>query len=123
MHRSRLVYIIGSIAIGVIAVLTVLLGLVAGGVIGTYPEKIIISSGSASKAYDGTELYNNEWKHVDGKLKEGHKIEANTYVRIIDVGEQLNYITAVIKDANGSDVSRDYDIEYHHKYAIRNHPE
>ena len=53
LKRSKLIYIVGSVAIGVVCVLVVLFGLIAGGAVSGGGAKLIFASESAEKVYDG----------------------------------------------------------------------
>ena len=71
LKRSKLIYIVGSVAIGVVCVLVVLFGLIAGGAVSGGGAKLIFASESAEKVYDGKPLSCEKWNLVGGKLKKG----------------------------------------------------
>lgn len=72
MKRSKFIYIIGSIIIGVTALLIVFFGLIAGGVINATQTKLVFASATEEFTYDGKAHKDTEWTLVDGKLKDGH---------------------------------------------------
>ena len=76
-------------------------------------KKIQITAGSSEKVYDGTALTDNTYSITSGGLARGHKIESvKIYGSITDVGTTNNTIgTVKIIDANGKDVTDNYDIE------------
>ena len=53
VKRSKFIYIIGSVIIGVIALLIVLFARIAGGVINATQKKIVFASASTEFIYDG----------------------------------------------------------------------
>lgn len=74
-------------------------------------EPIQILSGSDSKDYDGLPLTFDHWSLIKGKLAPGHRIEAEVTGEIVNVGTAPNTFTYVILDANGNDVTGQYEIE------------
>lgn len=76
-------------------------------------RNIEITSGSASKAYDGTPLTCDDFRVSGGSLARGHKITVDITGTITDVGFAANIIAdgdIVIKDAEGRDVTKCYEI-------------
>ncbi len=110
--KTKLIYIIGSLVIGIVGTLGVYFGLLAGGVIEVEQTKIVFASESKEKVYDGTALVCEEWSIVKGKLKDGHKAKVVVSGSLTDVGTDANYLAATIVDAGGADVSKEYVIEY-----------
>ncbi len=108
---SKFVYIIGSAVIGVIAIISVLLGLFLSGAIDARSVKLVFETSSAENVYDGTELTCDEWKLLDGELKDGHTAEVLVTGKQRDVGSSENTFSVVIKDKNDADVTSDYEIE------------
>ena len=100
-----------SAIIGIMLTLTVFVVLIAVGAFNAQNDSLIIASGNADKFYDGSALSSNEWDILYGGLKQGHRVEANIYGSQVDVGESDNYMTAIIYDENGNDVSYEYNIE------------
>lgn len=74
-------------------------------------EPIQILSGSDSKDYDGTPLTFDHWELVKGKLEKGHRIEAEVTGEIVNVGVSPNTFTYVILDADGNDVTGQYEVQ------------
>ncbi len=110
--KSKLIYIVGSVIIGITALLIILLGLVAGGVITVTETRIVISSASQEFVYDGKPHNNPGWKIEQGGLKKGHAAEVTVSGSLTNAGSTENKISAVIVDENGADVSDKYAIEY-----------
>ena len=52
-RKSKIIYIVGSVAIGVAAVLIIFLELIASGVIDVKQRALVITSASADFDYDG----------------------------------------------------------------------
>jgi uncharacterized protein YnzC (UPF0291/DUF896 family) len=73
---------------------------------------LLLSSGSASKEYDGQELSNSECKIVEGSVADKHKLTMRAVGTIQEVGFSRNTIQAVIVDEKGMDVTELYDITY-----------
>ncbi|MDE7454076.1 MAG: transglutaminase-like domain-containing protein [Clostridia bacterium] len=111
-RKSKIIYIVGSVVIGIASVLIILFGLILGGVITLGDSKLVISSASREFTYNGEEQTDGGWQLVSGKLAKGHTIEASVTGSREDVGSSLNYITVTIVDSNGADVTSDYAIEY-----------
>lgn len=73
---------------------------------------ITIKTPDASKVYDGKELTSAEYVISEGSLVEGHVIEVVETSSITNVGEVKNNIKIVIKNADGEDVTENYNISY-----------
>ena len=67
MVKTKWIYIIGSIIIGLVTVIGVFIALIASGVISTERYKLVLISASAQKEYDGTALVCEEWELAEGK--------------------------------------------------------
>lgn len=77
-------------------------------------RSITIKTQSASKSYDGTPLTCDEIYVVSGSLVEGHTIFAEVTGSIIVEGEAKNTVdmmTFAILDADGVDVTKNYNVE------------
>ena len=85
-------------------------GLVLSGVIDAGSRVIVFVSESKTKVYDGEKLVYEEWSIVDGELKDGHKAKVVFTGNQTTVGQSKNEYTVTILDANGADVSGDYEI-------------
>lgn len=110
--KSKIIYIVGSVAIGIIAALIIIFGLMLGGVINTRGNKLVISSVSREFVYNGEERSDGGWQLVSGKLANGHKVIAEVTGKQKDAGSSLNYISATVVDKDGADVTSSYDIDY-----------
>ncbi|MDE6613423.1 MAG: transglutaminase-like domain-containing protein [Clostridia bacterium] len=111
-RKSKIIYIVGSIAIGVAAVLIIFLALIASGVIDVKQRVLVIASASADFDYDGEEHSCADWSLVSGSLKDGHSAFVTVTGRQREIGSSENYLSAVIVDKNGADVTSGYKIEY-----------
>jgi len=110
VKHSKLVYIIGSIIIGIVAILAIFGGLILSGVIDGTTHKVVFSSGSLEKTYDGEALRCGDFTLESGELKDGHiAIPTITGEQTI-VGSSQNLFSIRIEDTNGADVTDDYEI-------------
>lgn len=73
---------------------------------------LVISSDSASKVYDGTELVEDRCRVEAGEVAAGHKLEMSTTGSIWQVGLCRNEIVVKITDQFGEDVTNMYNITY-----------
>jgi len=112
MKRTTLVNLICSMIAAVVVIIAVMLTMVFTGVFGVEQGNLVIRSSNATAVYDGTALTNSEWTISSGELREGHTITVNVTGRQTNVGISENYLSAVIRDKNGADVSSDYNITY-----------
>jgi hypothetical protein len=82
-----------------------------------------VKSGTAEKVYDGTELVCKDIEILSGALQEGHFIdyEDSFFTSMVDVKQHKitkeviaieNYIELVIRDSEGNNVTKYYDIKY-----------
>lgn len=112
VKKSKSVYIIGSITIGIIALLAVYLILIATGVIAAEPIRITIATQSATAEYDGDEFTADGWELSDGKLKDGHTLKVTVTGSRTEVGSSKNTATATVLDEKGYDVTDSYKITF-----------
>jgi uncharacterized protein YnzC (UPF0291/DUF896 family) len=112
MKKSGLINLICALIVGVVFVVSVILVLVFTDIISVKPEKLVISSASASATYDGKPLIDDGWSLVNGELKDGHKLKVTVSGSQTNVGISENHLFVTILDENGADVTGDYDIEY-----------
>lgn len=112
MKRTALVNIICSLLAVIILMLGTAVALVLTGVIDLSVRTIELSSGSATQAYDGHALTNDEWTLTRGELKDGHMLIVEVTGSQREVGISENHIYAKVVDEDGKDVSADYEIEY-----------
>lgn len=76
------------------------------------PRHITITTGSASKVYDGLELSCEEYSIISGSIADNQTIEYFGPKSISNVEVVENSITAIIKDINEKIVTSNYDILY-----------
>lgn len=74
------------------------------------PRSIVISTGSSTRYYDGTELKNEEYKIITSNLLEGHTMDIKTFSTITNAGIESNRALVTIKNDKGYDVSLNYDV-------------
>lgn len=110
VKRSKFVYIIGSVIIGIISIIFIFAGLALSGVIDAGTTKLILKSASADKIYDGQVLTCEDWSIVDGALKKGHTAKVVMLGEQTNAGESENKFDITITDKNGADVTEDYKI-------------
>ncbi|MBQ8230265.1 MAG: transglutaminase domain-containing protein [Clostridia bacterium] len=110
VKRSKFVYIIGSVIIGIISIIFIFAGLALSGVIDAGTTKLILKSASADKIYDGQVLTCEDWSIVDGALKKGHTAKVVMLGEQTNAGVSENKFDITITDKNGADVSKDYKI-------------
>ena len=103
VKKSKSVYIIGSITIGIIALLAVYLILIATGVISAEPIRITVSTESAVSEYDGEKLTADGWELSDGKLKDGHTLKVTVTGGQTEAGASKNTAVATVLDEKGYD--------------------
>ena len=109
--KKRLL-IAGSALIGIAVLLILYVVLIGFGVINSRQQNLVIRAGTAEKAYDGTPLVCEEWTLVQGNLKNGHTIVPLFTGSQTSPGQSENKMTAHVVDANGTDVTKEYRIEY-----------
>ncbi|MDE7164887.1 MAG: transglutaminase domain-containing protein [Clostridiales bacterium] len=109
--RNKSVYIFGSMLIGIVTVLAVLLILVGTGVIDTSSRDLVFTSASAEAVYDGTEFTDDSWELTSGELKSGHTAKVTVSGAQLNVGTSENHISVTIVDEQGADVSDGYNIK------------
>ena len=82
----------------------------AAGYITTVPRPLSVTTGSASKVYDGLPLTNDEYNLTAGSLANGDSINLSFVGTITSVGTQNNLANVQIKNEEGIDVTEFYDI-------------
>lgn len=110
MMKSKFTVVVCALAIALAAVIGIFITLIATGVVDSTPKKLVISSGTAEKVYDGKEITSADWKLDSGTLREGYRLKVTTMGNQTDVGSCDNEFTAVVLDKNGADVSEDYEL-------------
>ncbi|MBQ8432914.1 MAG: hypothetical protein IJX28_08535 [Clostridia bacterium] len=82
------------------------------GTISIVPIRLVVSSKSAEKIFDGTPLTNPEYLITFGRLLEGHSLQVQVSGEQTEVGSSQNgFLVTGIVDANGNDVTQYYDVE------------
>ena len=110
--RKKWIYLLGSLAIGMIAAIAVLVILTAAGVLESSKPKLVFVSGSQTFEYDGKEHVYRSFELQEGTLKEGHSVTALFTGVLIDAGICENTFTVTIKNEQGNDVTSSYSVEY-----------
>ena len=111
VKKSRSIYIIGSMIIGLAAIFLVYFLLIMTGVIMVKNENLIISSGSVEAIYNGQEIKCEEIEIIDGQLSKGHKIEAIFTGKLTNVGVTDNAYDYKIVDSQGVNVTDNYIVK------------
>ena len=105
-------YLLGSVILGVLILLAVMVGLTVAGVFGSDEIPVLVfSSDSAESAYNAEPLKASGWRLISGKLKEGHTVKASTYGSQTEVGISENSLSVEIFDENNVNVTEEYQIE------------
>lgn len=111
VKKSRSIYIIGSIIIGLAAIFLVYFLLIVTGVIMVKNENLIITSGKIEVAYTGEKVTCESYEILDGELSEGHSIEAIYTGNLTNVGVTSNSWDFKIVDSLGVDVTENYIVK------------
>ena len=78
---------------------------------------LTLKTTSKEKFYDGTALVGDKDAiQLEGLLKDGHEIIYEGFKSITNVGKQANAVKYKIVDANGVDVTSEYDIKTEYSY-------
>lgn len=112
LKSSKMVYLIGSIIIGLLSVLVVYFSLIGAGVVNVVERRLVLCSATAEKTYDGLPLENAEYTISDGSLATGHSLNVVITGKQTQSGSSNNFITATVVDENGFDCTDSYKIEY-----------
>ncbi len=73
-------------------------------------RRIAVSTGSASKTYDGEELSNTNFEVSVGSLVDGDTISLKDYTSVVSAGNHNNNHSYTIKNKDGIDMTNHYDI-------------
>ena len=111
VKKSRSIYIIGSIIIGLASLFLVYFLLMMTGVIMVKNENLIITSGSVEATYNGEEIKCETIKIIDGELAKGHSIEAVFTGSLVNVGVTTNTYYYKIVDSEGVEVTDNYVVK------------
>ncbi len=74
------------------------------------PRAITVKTESHEKVYDGEEFKNTQYQISSGTLANGHVSELVESVSLTRVGEVVNSVSILIKDAEGNDKTANYDV-------------
>ena len=108
--KAKIFYVISGFVATMVVVVIVCLTLVFTGVV-TMPREIIkVRSTSATKIYDGQPLIAEGGEIVEGQLAEGHTLVVIALGKQTEIGASDNHFSVVIKDADGNNVTADYQI-------------
>lgn len=111
LKKEKTFYTVAGFILAVVLSIVLCLTLMLTGVIKLNGDKLVVCSGSAEKAYDGTPLTCAEtWVENPEKLKEGHSVQASTYGFQTEKGFSRNSFAVRVVDQNGNDVSGEYKI-------------
>lgn len=77
------------------------------------PTPIVVTAGSDTKEYDGTELTKNTYTYTDGVLLPGDMLEATITGSQKFVGSSNNAVSNVKVTRNGEDITSNYTIGTH----------
>ena len=111
VKKSRTIYTLGSIIIGLAAIFLVYFLLMVTGVIMVKNENLIITSGSTEAIYNGQEITCEKIEIIDGELSNGHKIVATFSGKLTNVGVTDNSYDYKIVDSQGVDVTSNYIVK------------
>ncbi|MBQ2806852.1 MAG: hypothetical protein IJF08_07365, partial [Clostridia bacterium] len=111
MNRKSSTILIGSAVLAIVMLLAIYMGLIVTGVIDTRPSELVVIAGSAEKVFDGEPLECHEYTIKRGKLKKGHKIEAEYDASLTYAGSVENVVNIKVVDAIGADVTNHYKLE------------
>ena len=73
-------------------------------------RRLIVYSGSAEKAFDGSPLTSMQYGVLNGSLKDGHTLVVTTYGSQTEIGKSRNSFHYAIVDQNGSSVTKEYRV-------------
>ncbi len=93
-------------------VIAVMLVMVYADVFDIGQKKLVLSSASTTVIYNGQTVTDKGWQLNEGELKDGHSLTVNVSGAQTNVGMSENHISARVLDANGVDVTEDYNIVY-----------
>ena len=93
------------------------------GKLNVLPRPLTLSSGSAEKIYDGTQLSCDKWQIVDGTIAPGQELFVTVKGSLTDAGIMENTLDVAILDANGQVVTKNYALTLQHgKLIIHKRP-
>ena len=96
----RVIYILGSSIIGMIALLSIFFGMIGSGAIDAAQTKLVFRSADAEAVYNGEPLTCTKWELVDGVLSEGHTAKVVVTGSQTEVGVSENHFSVVISPSS-----------------------
>lgn len=112
MQKKRIpIYLFGSACIALVITLIVLTGIIATGSFQIRKIKLVITTGSESKEYDGKPLKCDEWTLIEGEPMAEHTLRVIVRGEQTHYGKSDNHAEISVIDKSGLDVTKQYDIE------------
>lgn len=112
MHKKHIpIYLFGSLCIALVIALIVLTGIISTGSFQIRKIKLVISTGSDTKEYDGTPLRCDEWTLIEGEPLKEHTLRVIVRGERTAFGKSENYAEVSVIDKGGLDVTDQYDLE------------
>ena len=108
--KEKWFYAMSGFVITMVLAIIICFTLVLTGVVSMPRETLEITSGNASKYYDGTPLTCESYEMTKGNLKEGHTIKVIFVGTRTNVGTSDNLFKVVVTDAEGKNVTSSYQI-------------
>ncbi len=112
MQKKRIpIYLFGSVCIALIVALSIMALIISTGSFQMRKIKLVITTGSDTKEYDGTPLKCNEWALVKGEVMKEHTLKVTVRGERTAFGKSDNVADVVVLDKSGLEVTKQYDIE------------
>ncbi|MBD5131941.1 MAG: transglutaminase domain-containing protein [Clostridiales bacterium] len=111
IKKSKTVFIVGMLTVGIVVLLAVYFILIATGVITAAPNRLTIATAGLSVEYDGKEHSIDEWWIEGGELKAEHELSLTVTGSRTEAGVSKNTVEYKITDGSGYDVTDTYDVE------------
>ena len=112
MKRNVLINLICAVIATMVVIVGIILGMILTDKMDVEKRTLVISSASSAATYNGEALSDSKWYLTEGELKSGHSLSVSVTGSQKTVGISENYVTAKVFNAQGVDVSADYNIEY-----------
>jgi len=107
-NKIRLYYFLIGVLVALFVSICACFAVISTGYVDT--RRLVIYSGIAEKAYDGTPLTSESFGIRHGKLKDGHSLIVETYGSQTEKGASFNYFHYTIVDQAGNSVTNEYRI-------------
>ena len=111
MNTSKLVTVLCTAILGVVATLVATLIMIIPNLSDAQGDTLIFTSESLETVYDGSLLVGGEWELTSGKLKDGHTAEVKVVGSQRYVGTTENFMSVKIVDTFGADVTSEYNVK------------